>query len=185
MAHGYVLFRNAMVHRRGWRQGCVACMQEEEAERDAAERRQAGGASADGDGDATMVDAADAADDAADALLAASRGHSASVAQRVAGGGQTHAVNASEGGVGGGDGGIVPPAAAATGAFEGVLIDGFRVPEVRLPSTCTVRHTDSGTAFALRHDGTRWPVTAVLIAFALDASGATANSADTAYNWSL
>lgn len=77
---------------------------------------------------------ADAVDEAADALLAASRGHTAAVSQRVAGGAQTLAVNVPGADGGGGDvGSIVPPAAAASGAFDGVLIDGFRVPEVWAP----------------------------------------------------
>lgn len=112
--------------------GSGACVQAEEEERVTAALRQAAGVAVDADGDTAMADAAGgaAADDAADAMLAATRGHSASVAQRMAGGGQTHAA-VQPGGEGGGDGAIVPTAAAASGAFDGVLIDGFRVPEVR------------------------------------------------------
>eukprot|EP00892_Ulva_mutabilis_P002667 jgi/Ulvmu1/12400/UM009_0047.1 len=103
----------------------VKAEQEEQA---AAAARQAAGPEVDANTDTDMADAAagPAADEAEDALLAAPRGHSASVAQRVAGGGQTHAAAAPDTG---GDGAIVPSAAAASGAFDGVLIDGFRVPE--------------------------------------------------------
>lgn len=52
--------------------------------------------------------------------LAAERGNTAAIAQQVAGGGHTHAAEHDVGTV------------EAAGAFAGVLIDGFRVPEVRL-----------------------------------------------------
>lgn len=116
-------------------------VQAEEEERAEAARRAEGGPAAAGaggpdDGDTVMADAPP--DDAADALLAASRGHTASVAQRMAGGVQTLAVHAPLADGGPGEGSVVPPAAAASGAFDGVLIDGFRVPEVRAATSPAV-----------------------------------------------
>lgn len=57
--------------------------------------------------------------------LAAARDNTAAIAQQVVGGGHTHAAEH--------EGGVVE----GEGAFAGVLIDGFRVPEVCFMHACT------------------------------------------------